>query len=64
VERFNNDLRRKIKIIDYLLSEESAMKIIYPRVGDINEIWSLRALREFYKCIDEIKEMCEKRYPS
>ena len=62
-ERMNKEIRRRIKIIDTLPTEESAMKIIYLRVAEINEAWSQRTLRGFYKCMDEIREMFQKRYP-
>ncbi|QRF75030.1 Transposase [Thermoplasmatales archaeon] len=45
IERMNKEIRRRIKIIDSLPTEESAMKIIYLRVAEINERWSLRTLR-------------------
>ena len=48
VECMNKEIRRRIKIIDSLPSEESAMKIIYLRSAEINEKWSLRSLRGFY----------------
>jgi putative transposase len=64
IERMNKEIRRRIKIIDSLPSEESAMKIIYLRAAEINDKWSMRSLRGYYKCIDEIKEMFQKRYPS
>ena len=63
IERMNKEIRRRIKIIDSLPSEESAMKIIYLRVAEINEKWSQRSLRGFYKCMDEIREMFQERYP-
>ena len=63
IERMNKEMRRRIKIIDSLPSEESAMKIIYLRVAEINERRSQRMLRGFYKCMDEIREMFQKRYP-
>ena len=63
IERMNKEIRRRIKIIDSLPSEESAMKIIYLRVAEINEKWSLRNIRGFYKCMDEIREMFQERYP-
>jgi transposase-like protein len=53
----NKEIRRRIKIIDSLPSEDSAMKIIYLRVTEINEKWSQRSLRGFYKCMDEIREI-------
>ncbi len=39
------------------------MKIIYLRVAEINEAWSQRMMREFYKCLDGVREMFQKRYP-
>ncbi|HLH86781.1 MAG TPA: IS256 family transposase, partial [Thermoplasmataceae archaeon] len=63
IERMNKEIRRRIKIIDSLPSEDSAMKIIYLRVAEINDRWSQRSMRGFYKCKDEIREMFQKRYP-
>lgn len=63
IERMNKEIRRRIKIIDSLPTEESAMKVIYLRVVEINEAWSQRMMRGFYKCKDEIREMFQKRYP-
>ena len=63
IERLNKEIRRRIKIIYSLPSEESAMKIVYLRVAEINERWSQRMLRGFYKCMDGIREMFQKRYP-
>ena len=63
IERMNKEIRRRIKIIDSLPSEENAMKIIYLRVAEINEKWSLRNIRGFYKCMDEIREMFQERDP-
>jgi putative transposase len=59
----NKEIRRRIKIIDSLPTEESGMKIIYLRVAEINEAWSQRTLRGFYECMDEIREMFQKRCP-
>ncbi len=61
--RANKEIRRRIKIIDSLPPEESAMKIIYLRVAEINEKWSLRTLRGYHKCMDEIRETFQDRYP-
>ncbi len=63
IERMNKEIRRRIKIIDSLPSEESAMKIIYLRVAEKDEKWSQRSLRGYYKCQDEIKDMFRERYP-
>ena len=41
IERMNKEIRRRIKIVDSLPSEESAIKIIYLRSAEINEQWSL-----------------------
>ena len=46
IERMNKEIQRRIKIIDSLPSEESAMKMIYLRSAEINEKWSLRSLRD------------------
>jgi len=35
----NKEIRRRIKIIDSLPTEESALKIIYLRVAELNEKW-------------------------
>ena len=63
IERMNKDIRRRIKIIYSLPSEESAMKFIYLRAADINERWSQRMLRGFYKSMGGIREMFQERYP-
>ena len=63
IECMNKEIRRRIKIIDSLPSEESAMKIIYLRVAEIDERLSQRMLRGYYKCQDEIREMFQERYP-
>jgi putative transposase len=59
----NKEIRRRIKIIDSLPSEESVMKIIYFISAEINDKCSLRTLRRFLLCRDEISEMFQKRYP-
>ena len=63
IERMNKEISRRIKIIDSLPTEESAMKIIYLRVAEIDEAWSHRMLRGVYKGMDEIREMFQERYP-
>ena len=59
----NTEIRGRIRIIDSLPLEESSMKIIYLSVAEINDKWSLRPLKGFYKRMDKIKEMFQKRYP-
>ena len=43
IERMNKEIRRRIKVIDSMPSEESAMKIIYLRAAEINDKWSMRS---------------------
>jgi transposase-like protein len=40
IERLNNEIRRKVKIIDSSPSEESARKIIYLRIIEENNKYS------------------------
>jgi len=63
IERMNKEIRRRIKVIDSLPTEESALKIIYLRVAELNEKWSHRVLNGYFKCKDELMEMFSKRYP-
>ena len=63
MERMNKEIQWIIKIIDSLPSEESPMKIIYVWAAEINDEWSQRPLRGFYKCMDEIREIFQERYP-
>ena len=46
-----------------LPTEESALKIVYLRVAEMNEKYSHRVLNGYFKCRDELKEMFSKRYP-
>ena len=62
IERMNKEIRRRIKTIDSLPTEESAMKIIYLRVAELNEKWSHRVINGYFKCKDELMEMFSKRY--
>jgi Transposase and inactivated derivatives len=63
IEIMNKEIRRRIKTIDSLPTEESAMKIIYLRVAELNEKWSHREINGYFKCKDELMEMFSKRYP-
>ncbi len=45
IERMNKEIRRRIKIIDLLPTENAAMKIVYLRVAELNEKWSHRVIR-------------------
>ena len=51
-------------VISYsFLSESAAMKIIYLRIAELNEKWSNRVIKGYYKCKDEIMDMFRERYP-
>ena len=63
IERMNKEVRRRIKVIDSLPTEDSALKIVYLRVAELNEKWSHRVLNGYFKCHDELKEMFSTRYP-
>ena len=63
IERMNKEIRRPIKIIDSLPTEESAIKIIYLRVAEMNEKWSHRVVNGYFKCKDELRETFSTRYP-
>ncbi len=39
------------------------MKIVYLRVAELNEKWSHRVIRGYYKCKDHITDMFKERYP-
>jgi len=59
----NKEIRRRIKTIDSLPTEESAIKIIYLRVAELNGKWSHRVINGYFKCEDELMEMFSKSYP-
>ncbi len=63
IERMNKEVRRLIKVIDSLPTEESALKIIYLRVAKLNEKWVQRVLNGYLKCRDELNSMFSTRYP-
>ena len=63
IERMNKEVRRRIKIIDPLPTEDSALKIVYLRAAELNEKWSHRVLNGYFKCRDELKEMFSTKYP-
>jgi len=59
-----------VAIIDYLIPcsqaphqvLEGAMNIIYFRVVETYEKWSLRTLRGYYKCLDQIRKTFQESY--
>ncbi len=47
IERMNKEIRRRIKIIDSLPTEDSALKIVYLKVAELNEKYSRRVLNGY-----------------
>ena len=45
-----------------VITESAAMKIIYLRISELNEKWSHRVIKGYYKCKDEITDMFRERY--
>jgi putative transposase len=56
IERRNKEIRRRIKVIDYLPSESTAMRIIYHRVAELKEKWSNGVINRYYKCKGQIND--------
>ena len=54
IERLNNEIRRRIKIIDSLPGEESARKIIYLGIIEKNDKFSGSTILGFNLCKDDI----------
>ena len=63
IEKMNRKIRRRIKVIDSLPNESAAMKTIYLIVAEMNEKWSQRVIKRYYKCKDQITDMFGERYP-
>jgi len=63
IERMNKEVKRRIRIIDSLHTEDIAVKIIYSRVIEPNSNWSNRILNGYAACREDIKEMLDGRYP-
>jgi len=59
----NKKIRRRIKVISSLSTEESTLKIIHLRVAELNKKRSHRILNGYFKCKDEWIEMFSRRYP-
>lgn len=59
----NKEIRKRLKIIDQLPTEESALKIIHLRVAELNEKWSCRIINEYFKSRDKVRKMFSQRYP-
>jgi transposase-like protein len=63
IERLNREIRRRIKIMDSLPSEESASKIIYLRIIEENNKYSRRIILGFNLCKDDIMRIFDIKYP-
>ena len=63
IERLNEEIRRRIKVVSSFPDEDSAMKIFYLKSIEFNSKHAFRKINGYYKCNDEIKEMFNKRYP-
>ncbi len=63
IERLNEEIRRRIKVVSSFPDEDSAMKIFYLKSIEFNSRHAFRKMNGYYKCNDEIKEMFNKRYP-
>ena len=63
IERFNGEVRRRVKTISSFPDEDSAMKVFYYKSIEYNSKHAFRKMNGYYKCNDEIKEMFNKRYP-
>ena len=62
IERLNEEIRRRIKVVSAFPDEDSAMKIFYLKSIDFNSKHTFRKMNGSYKCNDEIKEMFNERY--
>lgn len=51
------EIWRRINVIDSLRSENSAMKTLYLRVAEMNEKWSHRVMKRYYKCKNQIADV-------
>ena len=63
IERLNEEIRRRIKVVSSFPDEDSAMKIFYLKSIEFNSKHAFRKMNGSYKCNYEIKEMSNKRYP-
>lgn len=50
IKRINKKIYGRIRIIYSPSSEETVIKIIYLGAAELNEKWSFRSMRGFYKC--------------
>ena len=62
IERLNEEIRRRVKVISSFPDEDSAMKMFYLKSIEFNSRHAFRKMKSSYKCNDEIKEMFNKMY--
>ena len=64
IERLNEEIRRRVKVISSFPDEDSAMKMFYLKSIEFNSRHAFRKMNgSICKCNDEIVEMFNKRYP-
>lgn len=62
-ERMNKEVRRRTKVMDYLPTEDPALKIVYLRVAELIEKWYNRMLNGHSKSRDELNSIFSTGYP-
>ncbi len=63
IERLNEEIRRRIKVVSSFPDEDSAMNMFYLKSIEFNSRHAFRKMNGYIKCNDEIREMFNKRYP-
>ena len=63
IERFNEEIRRRVKTISSFPDTKSAEKIFYYKSIEYNSRHAFKVMNGSYKSKDEIMEMFQKRYP-
>ena len=63
IERLNEEIRRRVKVVSSFPDEDSAMKMFYLKSIEFNSRHAFRKMNGYIKCHDEIGEMFNKRYP-
>ena len=63
IERFNEEIRRRVKTISSFPDTKSAEKIFYYKSIEYNSKHAFKVINGYYKSKDEIMEMFQKRYP-
>ncbi len=63
IERFNEEIRRRVKTISSFPDTKSAEKVFYYKSIEYNSKHAFKVMNGYYKSRDEIREMFQKRYP-